>query len=50
MSSPDLEEVLRRSEEFAVRLIESGRGCIKLLNLDGRLPPTLMFIHCGDRS
>jgi len=30
MSSPDLEEALRRSEEFAARLIESSRDCIKL--------------------
>ena len=37
MSSPDLEEALRRSEEFAARLIESSRDCIKLLDLDGRL-------------
>lgn len=37
MSSPDLEEALRRSEEFAVRLIASSRNCIKLLDLDGRL-------------
>ena len=37
MSSPDLEEALRRSEEFAARLIASSRDCIKLLGLDGRL-------------
>ncbi len=37
MSSPDLEEALRRSEEFAARLIESSRDCIKLLDLDGHL-------------
>ena len=37
MSSPDLEEALRRSEEFAARLIASSRDCIKLLDLDGRL-------------
>ena len=30
MSSPDLEEALRRSEELATRLIESSRDCIKL--------------------
>lgn len=37
MSSPDLEEALRRSEEFAARLIESNRDCIKILDLQGRL-------------
>ena len=37
MSSPDLEEALRRSEEFAARLIASSRDCIKVLDLDGRL-------------
>lgn len=37
MSSPDLEEALRRSEEFAARLIESSRDCIKILDLQGRL-------------
>lgn len=37
MSSPDLEEALRRSEEFAARLIESSRDCIKVLDLKGHL-------------
>ncbi|MDN5940362.1 MAG: sigma 54-interacting transcriptional regulator [Nitrospira sp.] len=37
MSSPDLEEALRRSEEFSSRLIESSRDCIKVLDLEGRL-------------
>ncbi len=37
MSSHDLTEALRRSEEFAARLIESSRDCIKLLDLEGRL-------------
>jgi PAS domain S-box-containing protein len=37
MSSPDLEEALRRSEEFSTRLLESSRDCIKVLDLDGRL-------------
>lgn len=37
MSSPDLEEALRRSEEFAARLIESSRDCIKVLDLQGHL-------------
>ena len=37
MSSSHLEEALRRSEEFAARLIESSRDCIKVLDLDGRL-------------
>jgi formate hydrogenlyase transcriptional activator len=37
MSSPDLEEALRRSEEFASRLIESSRDCIKVLDLKGHL-------------
>lgn len=35
MSSPDLEEALRGSEEFATRLIESSRDCIKVLDLNG---------------
>ena len=30
MSSPDLEEALSRSEEFAAQLIESSLGCFKL--------------------
>jgi formate hydrogenlyase transcriptional activator len=37
MSSPYLEEALRRSEEFAARLIESSRDCIKVLDLKGHL-------------
>ena len=37
MPSPDLEEALRRSEEFAARLIESSRDCIKILDLKGHL-------------
>jgi PAS domain S-box-containing protein len=37
MSSPHLEEALRRSEEFAARLIESSRDCIKVLDLKGHL-------------
>lgn len=37
MSSSYLEEALRRSEEFAARLIESSRDCIKILDLQGRL-------------
>jgi PAS domain S-box-containing protein len=37
MASPDLEEALRRSEEFAARLIESSRDCIKVLDLKGHL-------------
>ena len=37
MSSPDIEEALRRSEEFSARLIESSRDCIKILDLKGHL-------------
>ena len=37
MSAPHLEEALRRSEEFAARLIESSRDCIKILDLKGHL-------------
>jgi PAS domain S-box-containing protein len=37
MSAPHLEEALRRSEEFAARLIESSRDCIKVLDLKGYL-------------
>jgi PAS domain S-box-containing protein len=37
MSSPHLEEALRRSEEFAARLIESSHDCIKVLDLKGHL-------------
>ncbi|HKO31836.1 MAG TPA: GAF domain-containing protein, partial [Nitrospiraceae bacterium] len=37
MSSAHLEEALRRSEEFAARLIESSRDCIKVLDLKGHL-------------
>ncbi|NOT96332.1 MAG: PAS domain-containing protein, partial [Nitrospira sp.] len=37
MSAPDLEEALRRSEEFAARLVESSRDCIKILDLKGHL-------------
>jgi PAS domain S-box-containing protein len=37
MSSPHLEEALRRSEEFAACLIESSRDCIKVLDLEGHL-------------
>ncbi len=37
MSFPHLEEALRRSEEFAARLIESSHDCIKVLDLKGHL-------------
>ena len=37
MSSPHLEEALRRSEEFAARLIESSYDCIIVLDLKGHL-------------
>ena len=37
MSSPDLAEALRRSEELAARLLESSRDCIKVLDLKGHL-------------
>ncbi len=37
MSSPDLEEALRRSDELAARLIESSRDCLKVLDLKGHL-------------
>jgi PAS domain S-box-containing protein len=37
MSSPHLEEALRRSEEFAARLIESSHDCIKVLDIKGHL-------------
>ncbi|MBX3327918.1 MAG: sigma 54-interacting transcriptional regulator [Nitrospira sp.] len=37
MAQSDLEEALRRSEEFSTRLIESSRDCIKVLDLEGRL-------------
>ena len=37
MSTSDLEEALRCSEEFAARLIESSRDCIKILDLKGHL-------------
>ena len=37
MSVPYLEEALRRSEQFAARLIESSRDCIKVLDLKGHL-------------
>ena len=37
MSSSHLEEALRRSEEFAARLIESSRDSIKVLDLQGHL-------------
>lgn len=37
MAQADLEEALRRSEEFSTRLIESSRDCIKVLDLEGRL-------------
>jgi len=37
MSSPNLEEALRQSEELASRLIESSRDCIKVLDLKGHL-------------
>ena len=37
MSAPHLEEALRRSEEFAARLIESSSDCIKVLDLKGHL-------------
>ena len=37
MSLSYLEEALRRSEEFAARLIESSRDCIKVLDLKGHL-------------
>jgi len=37
MSSLDLEEALRRSEEFTARLIESSHDCIKVLDLNGHL-------------
>ena len=37
MSSPNLEEALRQSEELSSRLIESSRDCIKVLDLKGHL-------------
>ena len=37
MSSLDLEEALRRNEEFTTRLIESSQDCIKVLDLNGHL-------------
>jgi formate hydrogenlyase transcriptional activator len=37
MSSSHLEEALRRSEEFAARLIESSQDCITVLDLKGHL-------------
>ncbi len=37
MSSPNLEEALRQSEELASRLIESSCDCIKVLDLKGHL-------------
>jgi PAS domain S-box-containing protein len=37
MSSSHLEEALRRSEEFAARLIESSHDCITVLDLKGHL-------------
>jgi formate hydrogenlyase transcriptional activator len=37
MSTPHLEEALRRSEEFAARLIESSHDCIKVLDIKGHL-------------
>jgi formate hydrogenlyase transcriptional activator len=37
MPSLDLEEALRRSEEFTARLIESSHDCIKVLDLNGHL-------------
>ncbi len=37
MPSSHLEEALRRSEEFAARLIESSHDCIKVLDLKGHL-------------
>ncbi len=37
MSFLHLEEALRRSEEFAARLIESSHDCIKVLDLKGHL-------------
>jgi PAS domain S-box-containing protein len=37
MSTPHLEEALRRSEEFAARLIESSHDCITVLDLKGHL-------------
>ena len=36
MSSLDPEEALRRNEEFAARLVESSRDCIKILDLKGQ--------------
>ena len=35
MSVSHLKEALRQSEEFAARLIESSRDCIKVLDLGG---------------
>ncbi|MEO8047007.1 MAG: sigma 54-interacting transcriptional regulator [Nitrospirota bacterium] len=37
MSFPNLEEALRRSEEYAARLIESSHDCITVLDLKGNL-------------
>jgi len=37
MPSSHLEEALRRSEEFAARLIESSHDCIKVLDIKGHL-------------
>ena len=42
MSTSDLEEALRCSEEFAARLVESSRDCIKILDLKGHL----LSINC----
>ena len=37
MSSPNLEEALRQSEELSSRLIESSRDCLEVLDLKGHL-------------
>lgn len=37
MTTPNLEEALRRSEELASRLLESSRDCITVLDLKGHL-------------
>lgn len=47
MSSPYFDEALRRSEEFAARLIESSRDCIKVLHLKGHLLSVNTPLHDG---
>ncbi len=48
----DVEEKLRKSEQFSTKVVENGIDCLKVLDLDGRLeymsPPGQKALEIGD--